>query len=566
MLLELHIVNFATIERLDMVFENGMTVFTGETGAGKSIIIDAIGLLAGGRGSSDFVRHGTDKAEIEGLFDIDDRQDVLASLETHGIDKNDGMLIVRREISQRGKSICRINGKLATLSVLHDIGERLIDIHGQHDAGMLLRPEQHLPLIDRFGGDTIQRLKRVYAREYEKTAALAEQRSKMARAETDIDRRSDLLRFQINEIRSARLSEGEEEALVEEKQKLAHFEKIFKAVKTSYDALDGENRALDQLRIAVDQLASVQDLDGSIKRFAEPIASSFYMIEEQTSELRNYLEMLEFNPGRLDEIELRLNDLHLLEKKYGGDVRKILDYLTRIEEELDGLVHHDEHRKALDDAFRRQLDLLKNKAASLSGARKKTIRRLKKAINGELHDLCMDHAVFDIQIDQTGDLDTFSGYQKSGIDRAEFYIATNPGEPLKPLAKIASGGELSRIMLAIKSVFRQMIGLPTLIFDEVDTGVGGRVAQAMAEKIYSLSKSSQVLCITHLPQVAAMADQHMFISKQISENHRTSTHVNKLSEQEKVREIGRMISGAEMTDLTKEHAGEMLRLAKQSKS
>ncbi|WP_100488232.1 DNA repair protein RecN [Sporolactobacillus pectinivorans] len=565
MLLELQVVNFAIIEKLRVSFENGLTVFTGETGAGKSIIIDAIGLLAGGRGSIEYVRHGTNKAEIEGLFEIDGQHEVIPILDALGIDKNDNMIILRREISARGKSICRVNGKLVTLNALQKIGHRLIDIHGQHEHQLLLDPERHLPLIDLFGGSDLAKLKYEYSTEYEKTADLAKQCERFNKNEKQIVQRIDLLKYQIKEINDAKLHEGEDDKLYEEKRRLVNFEKVFQALKLGYEALDGESRGLDWLRSASGSLESVQDLDNDLKGYAESISNCYYILEEQSSSMRGYLEQMEYDPERLDEIEMRLNEIHLLKRKYGTDIKEILDYCEKIKKEYDDLTHRDERYDELNQAFHDHMDYLRKKALAVSGVRKKTVIQLNQAINHELKDLYMEQAQFEARLNQQDDLESFRNYHPDGIDNAEFFIATNPGEPLKPLVKIASGGELSRIMLAIKSNFRQVMGVTSIIFDEVDTGVSGRVAQAMAEKIFNLSKSSQVFCITHLPQVAAMADHHLYISKQVTENQRTVTSVKKLDEEEKIREIGRMISGTKITDLTRRHARELRKMAEKVK-
>ncbi|RYL92372.1 DNA repair protein RecN [Sporolactobacillus sp. THM7-4] len=565
MLLELQVVNFAIIEKLKLTFESGLTVFTGETGAGKSIIIDAIGLLAGGRGSSEYVRHGTKKAEIEGLFEINDHHEVLALLEDLGIDKNEDMIILRREISSRGKSICRVNGKLVTLAALHEIGQRLIDIHGQHEHQLLLNPDRHLPLIDQFGGQRLAQLKADYQKDYQQLANLARQREKFNQNEKQIAQRVDLLQYQVREIGASHLKKDEEEQLLEEKRKLTNFEKVFHALKTSYEALDGDHKGLDHLRKAAGALESVQDLDEELKGFSESVSNCYYILEEQASSLRACLENMEYDPQRLEDIELRLNDIHLLKRKYGENIREILDYYARIQNELDDLMNRDQKYDELNAAFRSHLDTLRKKALELSKARKKIVVQLNQAINHELRDLYMEHAVFDVHLEQRTPLESFHSYRPDGIDEAEFFITTNPGEPMKPLAKVASGGELSRIMLAIKSNFKHLMGVTSIIFDEVDTGVSGRVAQAMAGKIFNLSKSSQVFCITHLPQVAAMADHHLYISKQVTDNNRTKTVVKRLNDEEKVREIGRMISGVEMTDLTKKHARELIKLAEKAK-
>lgn len=565
MLLELQIINFAIIDQIRIFFEDGLTVFTGETGAGKSMIIDAIGLLSGGRASSDYVRHGTDKAEIEGLFEIDTESEIIPILEEMGIDQNDHMIIVRREIYTRGKSICRINGKLVTLAALQKIGRRLIDIHGQHEHQLLMDPARHLPLIDRFGGDRLAKVKDGYSKVYEETAHTAARCKKYRNNEQQIAQRIDLLRYQIQEIRAANLKYGEEEELLEEKRRLANFEKVFNALKSGYEALDGENGGLDWIRRASSDLESVQDLDKDLKDFSEEVSNSLYLLEEKASAIRDYIEQMEYDPKRLDEIELRLNDIYTLKRKYGSSIAEILEYFTKIQKEYDELTHRDERYDQLQQTFAEQMDSLRKKALILSELRKKTIIRLNQSVNRELKDLYMEHAVFTAILKQHEDLESFNHYNRNGIDDAAFYISTNPGEPAKPLEKIASGGELSRIMLAVKINFKQVMPVPTIIFDEVDTGVSGRVAQAMAEKIFSLSKATQVFCITHLPQVAAMADHHFYIAKQITAENRTKTSVRKLNKNEKIKEIGRMISGAKVTDLTRQHARELLQMAEKIK-
>ncbi|EST11074.1 DNA repair protein RecN [Sporolactobacillus laevolacticus] len=565
MLSELQIINFAIIDKLNMSFENGLTVFTGETGAGKSIIIDAIALLAGGRGSSDYVRHGAQKAEIEALFDTEDQGGIRESLNDLGVDQSDGQLILKREISSTGKSICRVNGKLVTLSVLQQFGRLLVDIHGQHEHQQLLEQGNHLSFVDRFGGNSLKKLKQEYRNAYKEVAKLAAQCNKYNQDEKQLAQRIDLLQYQIGEIDAAHLKADEEERLLEEKRKLVNFEKVFQMLKASYEALGGDNASLDLLRQATGYLDSIRDLDPELAHFSESVANCFYLLEEQTSAVRAYLEQMEYNPERLDEIELRLNEIHLLKKKYGNSVEEIMTYNDQIKKEYEELNSRDQNFDALNEALQTGLGNLRMIGVGLSSERKKTSVQLARAINAEFKDLCMEHAMIDIHVKMNSNLESFSGFESDGIDQVSFYITTNPGEPFKPLAKIASGGELSRIMLAIKTVFKKVIGPATIIFDEVDTGVSGRAAQAMAEKISKLSKNAQVFCITHLPQVAAMADQHVFIEKYLTKDRRTGTLVKKLNESDKIREIGRMISGPQMTELAREHARELIEMAEKTK-
>ncbi|MCQ2011471.1 MAG: DNA repair protein RecN [Sporolactobacillus sp.] len=561
MLAELQIINFAIIDKLNVSFDNGLTVFTGETGAGKSIIIDAIALLAGGRGSAEYVRHGTQKAELEALFDIEGQEAVSHLLDQLGMDQTDGQLIIRREISRTGKSVCRINGKLVTLSILQQFGERLVDIHGQHEHQRLLDVSNHISFVDQYGGAVISKLKHAYSDDYKHVAKLAEECSKYNRDEKEIAQRIDLLQYQIGEIQSAELKSGEEERILEEKRKLMNFEKVFHALEVSYQALGGENAGLDMLRLASGSLDSIRDLDPELAHFSESVSNCYYLLEEQTSTIRSYLEQMEYNPKRLDEIETRLNEIHFLKRKYGNTVEEILSYFEQIKKELNELNSRDQNFDALNEELKAALSSLREKAVQLSTARKKTSGRLAQAVNREFKDLCMEHALIEIHIKMNNSLESFAGFDVNGIDQVSFYITTNPGEPFKPLAKIASGGELSRIMLALKTVFKKIIGSVTIIFDEVDTGVSGKAAQAMAEKISSLAQNAQVFCITHLPQVAAMADRHVLIEKYMTKDHRTGTHVKKLSDTDKVREISRMISGPEMTDLSRQHAQELIRMA-----
>jgi DNA repair protein RecN (Recombination protein N) len=568
LLAELSIKNFAIIENLTISFEKGLTVLTGETGAGKSMIIDAIHLLVGGRGSSEFVRFGENRAEIEGLFILDDENHPCyeKALE-YGIDLSDGMVVLRRDISANGKSICRINGKLVTISILREIGQTLVDIHGQHEHQELMNPERHLTLLDQFGGNKIQSALAEYQTVYEKYEALKKQVKKLTENEQEIAHRLDLIQFQLNEIESANLSPKEDEELYEEKVKISNFEKIYQGLNNCYQALHGEQRGLDWLAVAMDQLEDLSSIDDSLKDIFETVSNSYYILEDISYKLRDKIDQMEYDPQRLDFIETRLNEINQLKRKYGRTVEEILQYAAKIEEEIETIQNRDSHLHKLRNELHSIIEDLLVEAKNLSNIRKSLAKILEEKIHQELKELYMDKTVFQVQFSKReGHLDDpiLEGmpvkFHKDGIDLVEFFISTNPGEPLKPLAKIASGGELSRIMLALKSIFSQHQGVTSIIFDEVDTGVSGRVAQAIAEKIYQVSINSQVLCITHLPQVAAMADTHLLISKEIIDG-RTKTSVKALNENEKIKEIGRMLSGVEITDLTKEHAKELLQLA-----
>lgn len=561
MLNELSIRNFAIIESLSVSFNKGLTVLTGETGAGKSIIIDAIHLLVGGRGSAEFVRHGEDKAEIEGLFHLEgENHPSYAKAAEFGIEIEDAMIVLRRDISASGKSVCRINGKLVTIAVLREVGSTLIDIHGQHEHQELMDETKHINLLDQFGADEIlpalheyQHVFRSFEQTQKKLKSLSENEQQMAH-------RLDLIQFQHDEILSADLQMNEDEELFEEKRKLGNFEKIYESIQTSYSALQGEQKGLDWIGLVMDNLQNAADLDPDYKNVADTVANSFYMLEDAARTIRNELDSLEYDPQRLIEIEDRLNEINQLKRKYGKTIEEILEYSSKIEEEIETLQNKEVHIGQMEKELASLKKDLRLEANNLTQTRRKWAKKLTKLIHKELKELYMEKTVFDLRIDAD-----FDHFHKNGADKVEFYISTNPGEPLKPLSKIASGGELSRIMLALKSIFSKHQGVTSIIFDEVDTGVSGRVAQSIAEKIYSVSTGSQVLCISHLPQVAAMADTHLYIAKVIK-NGRTKTSVTPLSSSEKVKEIVRMISGVEVTDLTKQHAEELLKLAQNMKA
>ncbi|MGG3940510.1 DNA repair protein RecN [Peribacillus psychrosaccharolyticus] len=566
MLTELSIRNFAIIDALSISLEKGLTVLTGETGAGKSIIIDAIHLLVGGRGSAEFIRHGESKAEIEGLFIIDEeKHPVYEKMQEIGIDITDGMVVLRRDIALSGKSACRVNGKLVTIAILREIGRTLIDIHGQHEHQELMDDRLHLPLLDQFGGEKIVQALSEYQRLYKDYDYAVKQLKKLSQNEQQMVHRLDLIQFQHDEIESAELVLGEDDSLTEEKKKINNFERLHESLQTGYQSLTGEQRGLDWLSLAMNNLEEAAALDESTKGISESISNSYFIIEDAVSLIRDQLDSLEYDPERLDLIESRLNEINQLKRKYGKTIEEIVEYGSMIEEEIETLQNRETHIVKLEAQIKSiRADLLVE-AKNLSELRQTYAKQLTNHIQKELQELYMEKTIFEAHFHKTAftftDADEVG---KNGLDSMEFYISTNPGEPLKPLSKIASGGELSRIMLALKSIFSKHQGITSIIFDEVDTGVSGRVAQAIAEKIHQVASGSQVLCISHLPQVAAMADIHLFIAKNIKDG-RTNTSVKSLDEEDKIKEIGRMISGVEITDLTKEHARELILQADQKK-
>jgi len=561
LLSELSIRNFAIIDSISVSFQKGLTVLTGETGAGKSIIIDAVHLLVGGRGSAEFVRHGEDKAEIEGLFFLDSPQHpCYQKASDFGIEIEDGMVLLRRDISKSGKSICRVNGKLVTIAILREFGSTLIDIHGQHEHQELMDESKHIHLLDQFGYDEIQPALLEYQELYKSYEQTLKRLKQLNENEQQIAHRLDLIQFQFEEIQTAHLTINEDEELTEERRKLMNFEKIFESVQSSYAALKGDQRGLDWISMVMDHLETAADINPSYKELHESVANSFYLLEDAARVLRNELDILEFDPQRLNEIEDRLTEINQLKRKYGKTIPEILEYSAKIEEEIETLQNKEMHIDQIEKELASLKKDLQLEATNLTKARKKWAQTLTSLIHQELKELYMEKTLFEVRVEKLE-----APFQKTGTDKIEFYISTNPGEPLKPLSKIASGGELSRIMLALKSIFSKHQGVTSIIFDEVDTGVSGRVAQAIAEKIYKVAKNSQVLCISHLPQVAAMADTHLYIAKKIQEG-RTRTVVTPLGEVDKVREIGRMISGIEITELTKQHAEELLQMAQVMKT
>lgn len=561
MLRELDIRNFAIIDTLSVSFTEGMTVLTGETGAGKSIIIDAVHLLAGGRGSQEFIRHGATKAEIEGLFQIEgEAHPVYQKLADFGIQASDGDVLLRRELNGKGKNVCRINGKLVTISILREVGAALIDIHGQHETQELMDEKQHLHLLDQFAGSSLSKAKEGYAHTFEKYTKLKREFASYNENEQQIAQRIDLLTFQLREIEEAQLQSGEEEVLLEERKRLQNFTKIYESISQAHEAIQGESKGLDWVGNAMTELEHAAAVDEQFQEASESVTGAFYQLQDTSTEIKRILDQLEFDPERLNEIEQRLALLQSLKRKYGASVEDILLYHEEQADELDKLLNRDKRLRLDQEKLKELTDDLRVEAEELTLLRKQAANKLAKAIMEQLKELHMGKASFEVQFD----LLPKGKFDRYGQDSIAFHISTNVGEPLKPLTKVASGGELSRMMLALKTIFSKHQGITSIIFDEVDTGVSGRVAQAIAEKIAAIARHSQVLCISHLPQVAAMADQHLFIEKKVSKE-RTTTSVEELTGRKRTEEMSRMLSGAEITELTLQHAEELLTLAKDRK-
>lgn len=552
--------NFAIIESLSLTFQEGMTVLTGETGAGKSIIIDALGLLVGGRGSADFIRHGEERLELQGLFGLaEDNHACRNALLENGIDASDDMVVLERSLFRSGKNSCRINGKLVTTVLLRQIGSKLIDIHSQHEHQELMNEEFHLSLLDRFASDKIKPALTKYQTNFKEYQAIEKEWQNWTKNERELAQRLDMLRFQQQEIENANLQAGEEDRLLEQKNILANFEKLNENLQGAYVAIQGEPGGLEFVGEAMRQMETAASIHTDYKAVSEAISSSYYMLEDSMSQIRQSLDQLEFQPEELNQIESRLNDLNQLKRKYGKTIEDIIQYEQEISSEMEKLTDSESHVGHLETKLATRKAELTKQANTLTDIRKKAAVILEKQIKQELNQLYMEKAIFSVRFEANK-----MELTESGQDSVVFYMSTNPGEPLKPLAKIASGGELSRMMLALKTIFSRHQGITSIIFDEVDTGVSGRVGQAIAEKIYAVSVGSQVLCISHLPQVAAMANHHYYITKKV-QNKRTTTSVTVLKGEDKVEEISRMIAGIEVTELTKQHAKEMIEQAEKVK-
>ncbi|MBP1041514.1 DNA repair protein RecN [Vagococcus sp. BWB3-3] len=558
MLQELSIQNFAIISALDVSFGEGMTVLTGETGAGKSIIIDAVGLLVGGRGSTDYIRQGASKCVLEGQFSVVSDSPLVALLNDLAVDFEDDTVIISREISKSGKNACRVNGRLINTTTLRDIGSYLVDIHGQNEHQELMHAETHLGLLDQYGQQQIKALKSRYEAAYARyRETLAKVRNKQ-KHEKEFAQRIDMLQFQCEEIEAAELKVGEEAQLMEERHRLNNFQKIADGLTNSYEALTGgEVSSLDQIGFAMNELIEIEGIDSEYLEVSEAVKSSYYQLQEAVSGVSRMIDTLEMDETRIDEVEFRLDTIRQLKRKYGESEEQILAYFADISSELMESIEGENQSEKLETKLSEQEKTVKGLADELTILRSEIAKDLEAAIVKQLKELYMEKTVFEVKIEKE------LSFNETGQDKVEFFITTNPGEPLKPLVKVVSGGELSRIMLALKTIFSQTYGVTSIVFDEVDTGVSGRVAQAIANKIHQVAERSQVLCITHLPQVAAAADTQYFIEKQVK-NKRTETFLKRLSEEERVLEVARMLSGDAITPLTKEHARELLALARRN--
>jgi DNA repair protein RecN (Recombination protein N) len=567
MLTELRIRNFAIIDEVALNFTKGLVVVTGETGAGKSIIVDAIELLLGGRGDATFLRAGSEAATVEGEFALspDAWAEVRTALEREGLIDEEGRLVLAREIRREGRNIARVNGRTVSLAILREVGENLVDVHGQSEHLSLLRVREHLRLLDSYAG-LEQRRGEFTARAAAVRAVQAELEALRA-GERDAARRADMLRFQIGEIEAARLKPGEEASLLEERTRLANAEQLAALAEQAVAALDegGEEGrpASDLLGAAAHALAALSKIDAQLAAASDTAQSLLDQAAELSRDLRAYRESVEFNPKRLEQVEERLELVRALRRKYGESIEAILSFAEKSRRELDGITHADERMAEL--ALREQDGLreLGRLGTDLSQERRRAAEAMSRGIEAELADLRMAGAQFAVDVHWEEDPQGAEvgehrvSFDSTGLDRVEFLVAPNPGEGLKPLAKVASGGETSRLMLALKSVLARADRTPTLIFDEIDQGIGGRVGMTVGRKLWRLTPTHQVLCVTHLPQLAAYGDQHLHVEK-VVHGERTATRVKELGGMERVEELAAMLGAASET--TRDSAQEILHM------
>lgn len=554
MLLNVSVKNLALIKESDIYFKDGMNILSGETGAGKSIIIGSINIALGGKVNKEMVRSGEDHAMVELVFKVD-RESTRKKLEDAGVNLEDGEVIVTRKIVN-GRSITKVNGETFPVSALRDITALLIDIHGQHDHQSLLKVDKHIGILDEFAAADISDVKNDVLKAYN---AYVDAKNELEMFDMDEEQRireCEFYNFEINEITDADLTIGEDNDIEESFKKVANMKKILESVSVVHNVMNGDTgeNVLDMLGRAVSEMASVSDYDDSLKDIYNQLVSIEDLCSSVSRDVSEYADSSEFDEERAKELEERLDLINHLKLKYGNTIEKILEYRDEKQQKLELLENYDIKKKQAQQKLDETEKILDKKCEKLSSLRKKYAVDFEKRVVETLEDLNFLQVKFKVDFKKS------STYSANGNDKAEFMISTNPGEPLMPLAKIASGGELSRIMLGIKTIMAGQDDIDTLIFDEIDTGISGRTAQKVAEQMKLLSKKHQIICITHLPQIAAMADNHLKIEK-TSEGNETSTKIYQLDEEKSVEELARMLGGAEITETVMQNAREMKKLA-----
>ena len=559
MLLELRIKNFAIIDELNLSFSKGFNILTGETGAGKSIILNAVHLLLGDKATEEWIRSSEEEANVEALFDISGNSEIKEKIKEkaphlQGTGEEDSLLI-RRVISRSGRGKVFINGNLATLGVLSGVGEGLLSIYGQHEHQSLQRMETHVDILDEFGG--LLGLREEFQKQYLEFVSLSEEVEKIRAEKERRAKERELMVFQSREIETSGIQIGEEESLKEDRTILTHAKKLMDFAHVSEETLySEEGSTIEKIQRILNQGREMAAIDPSLSQPLKALESTLIQLEEIALALRDYSRRVEINPMRLDEIENRLEEIDRLKRKYGRTVEEVLSFKLKIDEALKSFTSDEERLSQLEGLLEPLRQTLDDLGEKLSGERKRVALELKKSVERELNSLGMKKTIFEIHIDPLP-------LSLRGVDRVEFLISPNVGEEVKPLAKIASGGELSRIMLAMKRILAKIGGRQVLIFDEVDSGIGGAMAEVVGKKLKELSRHHQVICVTHLPQIACFADQHHSVRKEVKSG-RTITLVDRLDKESIVDEIARMLGGVKVTEKTKAHAKEMIESARKS--
>jgi DNA repair protein RecN (Recombination protein N) len=559
----IHIKNFALIEDIQLELDKGFNVMTGETGAGKSIIIGALNSILGERVASENIRSGADKAVIEAVFDISRAHDVKGSLAESGISIDEDQLVVKREITADGKNRIFMNNSIVTLAKLKEIGNSLVDIHGQYEHQYLLQVDNHYRILDKFG--RLESDVEAYSVFYSDYTDLLRRKEKLMMNESEKERMAEILRFAIREIDEAAIKPGEDQELEEIVTKLTHSGKLFENIDSLYGMIyDNEQAILGSLKKGIGELDKVLDFDRDLVDIKNRLDTVRFELEDISNFLRSYRQKNAYNPSDLDSLIGRLELINKLKKKYGGSVAGVGEYRKQAGQDLDAIEHNEEELQKIDKAIADAREKVRAAAMNLSGRRHVIAKLLEEKVNIELRELAMKGANFGVRfsmIESEDGIVTVDGRKikagRNGIDEIEFLISTNIGEEAKPLRKIISGGELSRIMLALKSIFAEADRVDTMVFDEIDTGISGETALVVGAKMKTLAKTKQILCITHLPQIAARSGRHFTVSKEVA-GGKTQTTVRVLNEKEKVQEIARIMKGDKITEATLEHARELI--------
>lgn len=557
MLIQLNIKQFGIIESATIELKNGLTVLSGETGAGKSMILAAISQLSGQRTSTSYIRYGEEKASVEGVFDFPKNKEVINIFKDLDLDLEDEVIIIRRDIYSSGKSVCRINGTIVNLSTLKKVAVYLLDMHEQHDNQILLVEKNHLNLIDSFNKEEIKKVRTEYKEKYKEYKVVTEKIENLKQQESDILQKVDFLKFQYQELTQMKLKKDEDISLEKDIDYLENFEKVNTLAYSITDGIDGEYGILSKLAGIKSNLGELSRYNSNFEEKYEEITNLYYILDDLKYEVSSYTDDIEYDEEKLDRLIFRMDKIKNLEKKYSRSLNNLIIFREEIKEELEELENYEENYDKYIVEQKNILAELKSLGDKLTTIRKKTAQKLESLIQEELKFLYMDKSTIKVDFKD-------KEYASDGKDDVRILISANLGEPLKSLSKVASGGELSRVMLALKIIFSRSIEATSIIFDEIDTGVSGRVSQRMAEKMYQLGVGSQVLCISHLPQTTALADTNLLISKEVIDK-RTLTSIKELDRQQKIEEVARMISGDKMTRLSEEHAIEMLKLAKKTK-